>query len=191
MSIICAAIKNGVVAISGDSQTNYGALQVSAKHIRSSRKIYPINGSVMGIVGWSAMSLLVQHLMIHEKKMFQLGSRMEIYATLLKLHEKMKDDYYIDTREDDGDQPVESSQVDTMIVNKYGIFQTSSYRSVNEFQTYWAIGSGKRLALGAMHAMFGTKTTAKSIVESGVKAAAEFDDSCGLPLNTRTIKLAK
>ncbi len=191
MSIICAAMKDGVVAISGDTQANYGSLNVSAKHLRNSKKLYSVNKSVFGIVGYQAVSDMMEHLFINEKKLFKLDNRMDIYSTLLRIHEKMKDDYFIETGEDDDDQPVESSQSYSLIVNKFGIFELSSYRAVNEFNTYWAIGSGRRVALGAMHALYDTKATAKAVVEAGVRAAVEFDDSCGLPITTKTIRLVK
>ena len=190
MSIICAAIKNGVVAISGDTQKSYGSLNVSAKHIRNSKKLYSVKRSVIGIVGWQAMTDVVEHLISHEKEMFQLETRMEIFSTLLRLQQKMKDDYYVEPKEDN-DQPVESNQLTALIANRQGIFQIGSYREVNEYSTYWAIGSGKRLALGAMHALYGTSASAKKVVEAGVQAAAEFDDGCSLPLTTRTMKLKR
>ena len=190
MSIVCAAIKNGVVAISADTQTSYGSLSVSATHMKNSGKLYAIKRSVIGVVGWRAMTDVLEHLMINEKELFQLDNRMDIFSTLLKLQEKMKDEYYIDTTED-SDQPVESNQLTAMIVNKHGIFQVGSYREVNQYNTYWAIGSGKRLGLGAMHALYNTNVSAKRIVEAGVRAAAEYDDSCSLPLNTRTVKLVR
>jgi len=183
-------MKNGIVAISSDTQTNYGSLKVSAKHFRNIRKMFPINKSVMGIVGWVAISDMMEYLFLNEKKLFELNSRMEIYGTLLRLHEKMKEEFFIETKEDD-EQPVESSQLDALIVNKHGIFEISSYREVNEYSTFWAIGSGRRLGLGAMHALYDSKASAKEIVEAGVRASAEFDDSCGLPLKTRTINLVK
>ena len=190
MSVVCAARKKSVIAISCDTQSNFGSINVSAKHMRNSNKLYSVNRSIIGIVGWHAVSDMVQHLISYEKKLFKLNSRMEIFSTLIRLHEKMKNNYFIETREDD-DQPVESSQLDALIVNKYGLFEISSYREVNEYETFWAIGSGKRMALGAMHALYESKATAKEIVEAGVKAAAEYDDGCGLPLNTKTLRIGK
>jgi len=190
MSIISAALKNGVIAISCDTQSNFGSINVSAKHMKNSNKLYSVNSSIIGIVGWHAISDMVEHLITHEKKLFQLNSRMDIFSTLIKLHEKMKDDYFIETKEDE-DQPVESSQLDALIVNKQGIFEISSYREVNEYKTFWAIGSGRQMALGAMHALYETKATAKQIAEAGVKAAAEYDENCGLPLKTRTLTVSK
>lgn len=188
MSIVCAAIKDGVVAISSDTQSSYGSTNVSAQHIKSSGKLVSVKRSVIGIVGWTAMSNVMQHLIAHEKSLFQLDNRMEIFTTLLRLQEKMKDDYFLNSSEDD-DQPVESNQLTAVIVNKHGLFQVGSYREVNEYSTYCAIGSGKRLGLGAMHAVYGTQASARKIAECGVRAAAEFDDGCSLPLNTRTVKL--
>ena len=190
MSIICAALKNGEAAISCDTQQNFGSLSVSAKHIKNSNKIYQIDDSYIGIVGWNAISDMVEHLMKFDKKSFRLNSRMEIYSTLIHLHEKMKDNYYIETREDD-DQPVESNQLDALIINKNGIFQIGSYREVYEYKTFWAIGSGRRIALGAVHAVYDKKISAKEITEIGVNAAAEFDDGCGLPLKSKVITITK
>jgi ATP-dependent protease HslVU (ClpYQ) peptidase subunit len=190
MSIICAAKKNGIIAISSDTQSNFGSLAVSAKHMKSSGKLYPVNQSIMGVVGWHAISDILQHLILTEEKLFQLNSKMEIFSTLISLHKKMKENYFLETKEDDDDQPVESNQLDALIVNKQGLFEISSYREVNEYNTFWAIGSGWRLALGAMHALYETEATAKTIVEAGAAAAAEYDDACGLPLHTLTLKLA-
>ena len=190
MSIVCAAMKNGVIAISCDTQSNFGSINVTSRHIQNSNKLYSVNKSIIGIVGWHAIADMFEHLIKNEKKLFQLDTRMNIYSTLIKLHEKMKDDYFIETREDE-DQPVESSQLDALIINQQGIFEISSYREVNQYKTFWGIGSGRSVALGAMHALYETKATAKQIVEAGVKAAAEFNDGCGLPLKTRTLKIKK
>ena len=176
MSVVCAV------------KSNFGSIAVSAKQMTNSNKLYPVNQSVIGIVGWHAISAMVEHLITTEKKLFKLDNRLEIFSTLLTLHEKMKDDYFIETKEND-DQPVESNQLDALIINKHGLFQIGSYREVNEYNTFWAIGSGKRFALGAMHALYGTKATAKNIAEAGVKAAAEYDDGCSLPMNTKILKI--
>ena len=190
MSVVCAAIKDGVVAISCDTQTNFGSTRVSARHMKNPDKLYTVNGNVIGIVGWNAISTMLEFLMKSDKKLFQLSNRMEIYSTLLSLHTKMKEVHFIETNEDD-DQPVESNQLDALIINANGLFEIGSYREVNEYKTYSAVGAGRRYALGAMHALYDTEASAKQIVEAGVKAAAEFSDSCGLPLKTRAIAINK
>ena len=76
--------------------------------------------------------------------------------------------------QEDKEQPVESSQLDALIVGPAGIFEFESYRSVSEYARYWAIGSGKTLALGAMHAVYDLLgdplDIARAGVEGGVRA---------------------
>lgn len=187
MSIVCAVKKNHEIAISADSLTTYGSLRASARHLKNSGKLYRVNGSVIGLVGWSAISDIVEHLILQDKKMFRLDGRMEIMSTLLALHERMKDDYYLKTFED-RDQPVESIQLQALVANRNGLFEINSYREVNEYLTFWAMGSGKRIALGAMHALYEHDVSARTIAEAGVRAATEFDDACGLPLKSRVIR---
>ncbi len=190
MSIVCAVKKSNEIAISADSLLSYGSLQASSRHLKNSGKLYRVNGSVIGLVGWNAISGIVEHLILRDKKIFRLGGRMEIMSTLLDLHERMKDDYYLRTSES-RDQPVESIQLQGLVVNKHGLFEINSYREVNEYLTFWAMGSGRRLALGAMHALYDREMSARAIAEAGVRAAAEFDDGCELPLKSRVIRESK
>ncbi len=189
MSIVCAARKNGEIAISGDSMTNYGSLGASSSYRVNSGKLYRVNGSVVGLVGWCAISTALEHLMQQEKEMFRFGNRMEILTTLLEVHQKMKRDYFLESHED-RDQPVQSTQLHALIVNANGLFEVCSYRSVSEYKTFWAVGSGRRYALGAMQATWAARKSARAIAEAGVRAAVEFDDGCGLPLNSKVIKLS-
>lgn len=189
MSIVCAAIKGGEIAIAADTQTSYGSLCVSAAHLYNCSKLFEVNDSIVGLVGWSAIEVIVEHLLRHETKLFRLHSRAEITDTLHKLHDKMKTDHYLETFED-RNQPVESSQLDALIINPRGLFMIGSYREVNEFKTFWAIGSGRNLALGAMHALHAGRCSARTIVEAGVRAAAEFNDGCALPLESGVMNLA-
>ena len=183
MTIIAAAIKNGKVSISCDTQSNFGSLKVHANRMSDHNKLFQIDNSVIGVSGWTATTQIIEHLIETTPEMFKLNSRWEIFEMLLAVHEKLKDDYFIDTSED-SDQPVESNQLDGIVINANGIFSFGSYREVHQWDTFWALGSGRRLALGAMHALYETDATAQEISEAGVKAAAEFDDGCNLPLKT-------
>ena len=73
----------------------------------------------------------------------KLGSRDEVFDTFLKLHPKLKERYFLNTKEHDSD-PHESSQFSILIANVNGIFGVESYREVFEFERFWAIGSGRR-----------------------------------------------
>ena len=186
MSIVCAARKNGEIAISADTLTKYGALIASSDNRVTSCKLLRVNDSVVGLVGWCAVSTALEHLMKADRELFRFGNRMEILDSLLKLHLRLKRDYFIETRED-RDQPAESSQLLGLIINAGGLYEVCSYRSVAEYRNFWAVGSGRRFALGAMYATLRSAKSARAVAEAGVRAASEFDDGCGLPLRTRVV----
>ena len=102
---LCKTVKNSRRI---DTQSNCGSLTVSARQLKNSTKLYKVNGSIIGIVGWSAVSNMIEHLISCNKKIFKLDSRMDIFTTLLQLHKEMKETYFLETREED-DQPVESN----------------------------------------------------------------------------------
>ena len=75
------------------------------------------------------------------------------------------------------------------MANAYGVFGVESYREVFELQRFWAIGSGRRFALGAMHAVYERAKTAREVAEAGVRAGCEFDTSSAGPVRVHTFKL--
>ena len=97
MSIVCAAIKGNEVAIAADSLSSYGSLKASHGHKENSCKLLEVNDSIVGLVNWCAISTLFEHMIKYERQLFRFSDRMETYDTLLKLHVKMKKDYYLTT----------------------------------------------------------------------------------------------
>jgi len=120
----------------------------------------------------------------------KLGSRDEVFDTFLKLHPKLKERFYLNTKEHDSD-PYESSQYTIVIANAHGIFGVESYREVFEFERFWAIGSGRRFALGAMYAVYDKAKTAREVASIGVGAGCEFDVNTAGPIRLQTVKLKK
>jgi ATP-dependent protease HslVU (ClpYQ) peptidase subunit len=110
----------------------------------------------------------------------KLGSRDDVFDTFTRAHQILKDKYFLNIKEEE-DDPYESSQITTLIANPRGIFGVYSYREVFVFDRFWAIGSGKTFALGAMYAAYDAPSTARDIAELGVSAGAEFDKSSALP----------
>ncbi len=107
----------------------------------------------------------------------------------MNLHKEMKENYYLETSEHRS-QPVESTQLDALIINKNGIYEIGSYREVNQFSRFWAIGSGCKYSLGAMEALYDKAIDAEELVEAGVNAAAKFDNYCSLPVTSEVMKLS-
>jgi ATP-dependent HslUV protease, peptidase subunit HslV len=188
MTIIAAAIKDGKVSISSDTQSNFGSLKVHAEYMNDHDKLFRVNDSVIGVTGWTATTQIIEHIAETAPEIFTLNSRWEIFEMLLGLQRKLKEDYYIETNEN-SDQPVESNQLDALIISPKGIFSIGSYREVHKYDKFWSLGSGKRYALGAMHSIYESNATAKEISEAGVKAATEFDDGCNVPIKTMVLDL--
>ena len=64
-----------------------------------------------------------------------------------------------------------------------------SWRDVDEYTRFWAIGSGQEYALGAMYAVYEQMDDAEEIAKIGVAAGCEFDDGSGLPCTLYSIQL--
>lgn len=116
------------------------------------------------------------------------NSKDAVYDTFLKLHPVLKDKFFLQTKEDDSD-PYESSQFTVLVANSSGIYGLYSYREVFEFKQYWAIGSGRAFALGAMQATADIAKSARDWAEIGVKAGCQFDKNSGGTLHVVSQKL--
>jgi ATP-dependent protease HslVU (ClpYQ) peptidase subunit len=188
MSTVVVARKGGTVAIASDSLVTFGEMRLPHGY-EANAKMFAIAGSWIGTVGTVAhMPVLQQALGSLTKEELQLHSRQSIFETFLLLHPKLKERYYLNTKEQDSD-PYESSQFSILIANAHGIFGVESYREVFEFDRFWSVGSGRRFALGAMHAVWDKAKTAREVAQAGVAAGCEFDTSTAGPIRVQTFKL--
>ena len=182
------ARKGGQLAIASDSLVTFGETRLPPGY-EANDKMFSIGDSWVGAVGSTAhMPVLRQALASLPPEELQLTSRDALFDTFLRLHPKLKDRFFLNTKEQDSD-PYESSQFSIVIANAHGIFGVESYREVFEFERFWAIGSGRRFALGAMHAAFDKARTANEVAEAGVMAGCEFDTSSAGPVRLNSFKL--
>ena len=75
------------------------------------------------------------------------------------------------------------------MANPSGIFAVYSMREVFEFDRFWAIGSGRDFALGAMYTIYAKTKEASAIARAGVLAGAEFDTGTSEPITLHEVKL--
>jgi ATP-dependent protease HslVU (ClpYQ) peptidase subunit len=189
MTTISVARKNGQVAIAADSLVTFGDTRLGHGY-ESNDKVFRIGDSWVGMAGTTAhFPVLRRALGGLPADELRLHSRDEVFDTFLKLHPKLKDSYFLNTKEEDAD-PYESSQFTVLIANAKGIFGVYSYREVFEFDRFWSIGSGRSFALGAMHAVWEKTKTAREVVEIGTRAGCEFDKNSAGPLKIHTLKLS-
>lgn len=188
MSTVVVARKGGTVAIASDSLVTFGETRLPVGY-EANDKLFRIGDSVIGTVGSVAhMPVLRQALASLPRGEIDLHSRDGIFETFVRLHPRLKERFFLNTKEHDSD-PYESSQFSILIANASGIWGVESYREVFAFERFWAIGSGRRFALGAMHAAWGQAKTARQVAEAGVAAGCEFDTSSAGPTRLHTFKL--
>ena len=189
MSIVVVVKKNNKAVIAADTLYGFGSTNLSQKYISKESKILPFENSFVGTVGAPAHDVVLRDLFETHRREISLNSKDEIFAAYLKMHKILKDDYFLKTEEEDNKE-YESSQIAGLIANQYGIFGMYTLREVFEFDRFWAIGSGTEFALGAMFAVYEQFEDAAKIAETGVLAACEFNDACGLPLEIHQIELS-
>ena len=188
MTTISVVRKDGQVAIASDALVTFGDTRL-AHGYEANDKVFRIGHSWVGMAGTTAhFPVLRKALGALPAGELQLDSRDAVFETFLKLHPKLKEQFYLNTKEDDSD-PYESSQYTVVIANASGIFGVYSYREVFEFERFWSIGSGRSFALGAMYAAWDRAKSAREIAEIGVRAGCEFDKNSAGPVKVHTMKL--
>jgi ATP-dependent HslUV protease subunit HslV len=180
--------KAGQVAIAGDSLVTFGDTRLPHGY-ENNEKLFKVGDSWIGMAGTTAhFPVLRRALNWLPPEELKLHSRDEVFDTFLKIHPKLKEVFYLNTKEEDAD-PYESSQLTAVIANPSGIYGVYSYREVFEFDRFWAIGSGRAFALGAMYTAFDRAKSARELAEIGVNAGCEFDKNSDGPVKVQTIKL--
>jgi ATP-dependent protease HslVU (ClpYQ) peptidase subunit len=188
MSTVVVARKGGTVAIASDSLVTFGETRLPPGY-EANEKMFELAGSTIAAVGSVAhLAVLRSALAAVPAEALNLDSRGGLFETFLSLHPKLKERFFMNTKEHDSD-PYESSQYSIVVANSRGIFGVESYREVFAFERFWAIGSGRRFALGAMHAAWAKAKTAREVAEAGVLAGCEFDTSSAGPVRLQTYKL--
>ena len=188
MTTVTVARKGGQVAIAADSLVTFGDTRL-AHGYEANEKVFKVGESFFGMAGTTAhFPVLRRALAMVPPDELKLDSRDAVFETFLKLHPRLKDQFFLNTKEEDAD-PYESSQFTVLIANPYGLFGVYSYREVFEFDRFWAIGSGRSFALGAMFAGYERARSAREVVELGTGAGCEFDKNSSAPVRVHTLKL--
>ena len=186
----CVVVRKGdQIAIAADSLVTFGDTRLPHGY-EANEKIVRIGDSYVSLSGTTAHFPVMRKLLTEMGDECRLGSRDEVFDTFTRVHQILKDKYFLNVKEEE-DDPYESSQITTLIANPHGIFGVYSYREVFSFDRFWAIGSGKCFALGAMYAAYENAPDARTIAEIGVQAGAEFDKSSALPCRLISFPMKK
>ena len=196
MTTIVVAKKNGSVAIAADSLTTFGDTRLAHRHKSLYDKILRVRNtsasadgleSLLAVCGSSAHFVVLENALARAD-IIDFSSRAAVYETVRKLHGLLKEHAFLNTKEDEED-PYESSQITALIANETGIYGVYSYREVFDFDRFWAAGSGRNFALGAMHASFERAKSAADLARTGVLAGCEFDKNSAEPVEVHSFRL--
>src|ERR1051326_2066518 len=190
MSSIVVVKKAGKAVIAADSLTTFGHTKFGKKYQRNSEKIHQLDSCYIGIVGDAAHSNVFENIVEKYADELSFKSRKQIFETYLHLHQILKDKFHLNPNVED-DVAYQSSQIDALIANEHGIFGMFEFREVHEFEQFWAIGSGKAYALGAMYAVYDRLEDPVEIATLGVRASCEFDNACDLPIKAYGLSLKR
>ena len=192
MTTLVIVKKAGQVAIAADTLVTFGDTRLGSRFETNSKILRldtPQGVSYVGMAGSVAhFPVLRKAMNALPAEQVLLGSKDEIFDTFTRLHPVLKDQFYLQTKEDEND-PYESSQFSVVIANSSGIFGLYSYREIFEFKQFWGIGSGRSFALGAMHASWDRARSAREVALIGVQAGCEFDKNSAAPVELYTLKM--
>src|SRR5512134_3123489 len=109
MTTIAVALKAGQVAIAADALVTFGDTRL-AHGYEANDKVFRIGESWVGMAGTTAhFPVLRKALGTLPPDELKLQTRDEVFDTFLKLHPKLKETYFLNPKEEEGD-PYESSQ---------------------------------------------------------------------------------
>ena len=189
MTTIVVVRKGDTAVIAADSLTTFGTTRLAPQYDRAPHKVAVYRDSIIGVAGSAAHQLVLENLLERHPDL-ELHGRPAIYETFRKLHTVLKDEMFLNPKEED-DDPYESTQITALIANANGIFGVFSMREVFEYTRFWAAGSGREFALGAMHARYGQLKTADAVARVGVEIGAAFDKNSALPMTLYTMPLSR
>jgi ATP-dependent HslUV protease subunit HslV len=188
MSTIVVAQKNGVACIGADTMSCLGSLRQKAHHIVNKSKIIRLGDTYVGLTGTSTSLVVMNSYFANPERPRDFSSTDMIFETFRHAHHWMKAEYFMSTMPDKGEE-YETTQFYGLIANPNGIFALYSYRSAQQFNKFWAAGSGRDFALGAMHTAYDDCESAVDIVKAGLQASAEFDSATGAPFEIHSCDL--
>lgn len=189
MTTIVVVRKGAEACIAADTLAKYGETKESALFIANSDKLMQVGDAWLGPTGPASAQLLLRSYFADRQRRADFRSIQGIFETLVDMQAVLKEDYFLNPKEDDRD-PFDSMQMEILLVSPMGIFGAYPLRSVQEYTRYYAFGTGAEYALGAMHAVYDRAETVEQVALAGLEASAAFDDSTEGPFTMRTITLA-
>jgi ATP-dependent protease HslVU (ClpYQ) peptidase subunit len=187
MTTIVVVRKGDTAVIAADSLTTFGTTRLAPAYDRHPEKITKYGDSYLGVAGSAAHQLVLENLLARAKDLDFHGKARD----LRQLPEAAPDAEGRGVPQSQGGRGrslrVEPDDGDDR--QPHGIFAVYSMREVFEFDRFWAIGSGRDFALGAMYVLYDKAKAPAAVATAGVHAGAEFDTGTSEPVHLFEVKL--
>jgi ATP-dependent HslUV protease subunit HslV len=124
MTTVVVVKKAGQIAIAADTLVTFGDTRL-ANRFEDNTKIFKVEtdagASYLGMAGTVAhFPVLRKAIGSMPREILKLNSRDEVFDTFTKLHPYLKENFFLQTKEEDSD-PYESCQFSVVIANATGI----------------------------------------------------------------------
>lgn len=170
--------------------SSLGSLRQRAHHVGNCSKVTKVGDTYIGLTGTSASLVVLKSYFSNPERPRDFTSTDGMFETLRYAHHFLKTEYFMSAVARN-EEEYESTQFYGLAANPNGIFAIYSYRSCQQFNRFWAAGSGRDFALGAMQVVYDEAESVEDIVKAGLLAAAEFDGGTGAPFEIHSMNLAE
>lgn len=188
MTTLVVVEKDGLGVIAADTMTSFGDMKLTHEMSVDKRKIVRVGEAYVGLSGSSAHVAVLESYFEKPRRSRRFGSRREVFETWRSLHRALKDEYFLNPKDEESD-PYESSQITALVLSPSGLYGVYALREVFRYSRFWAMGSGREYALGALHALYDRLPTALEIAEAAVAAGCAFDKGSSPPVESHVVEM--
>ena len=103
MSTIVAVKKYNKACIAADSLTTFGEIKQSSEYDLTHEKIHLYKDNYFGIVGSAAHHTVIQSVLENHGDELKFTSQYEVFESFRKLHPILKEEYYLNPKDEDDD----------------------------------------------------------------------------------------
>ena len=188
MTTVVLTRRGDAVCIAADTLAAYGDTAEGADVIVNSDKLVQVGDSWLCPTGPASAQLILRHHIGELEEFPRFHTIDGIFEFLTEFQKALRDEYMVMGKEDVADD-FESMRMELAVASPAGIFGCYPQRSVQEYQRFYAFGSGATYALGAMHVAEPRVGSAEELARIGLEAAARFDLHTQLPMTLKTVAL--
>lgn len=175
MTVIVAGVIRNRVVIGADTRTTLDD-DATLANIKESKLVRFKNGFVVGAAGLGAVTETLWTLANQDIK---ITNRASVLAFVKKFWQTF------DEIEENPDKTAEM-----LICTKSNIFHALNKSGVAEMNGFWAVGTGKPYALGALECCYGDVSTIGDLeraIKRAMTIACKYQSDCGEPLDCMVV----